>query len=125
MESRRLSLFVVQLMICSSFLILLIATALTAVLLFYFKSGQRKSNEKRWKKETSTHDFIVSRVRAFWSCSCFPLTDLIRIRQKIKFCMCTWGRAIWEALKNKAAINMNACVLAKKTNKKYQIKCGL
>lgn len=125
MESRRLLLFVVQLMICSSFLILLIATALNAVLLFYFKRWQRKSSEKWWKKVTGTHDFIVSRVRAFWSCSCFPLTDLIRIRQEIKFCMCTWDRAVWEVLKNKVVINMNAHVPAKKTNKKYQIKCGL
>lgn len=74
---------------------------------------------------TGTHNFIVSRVRAFWNCSCFPLTDLIRIRQKIKFSMCTWGRAIWEVLKNKMVINMNAHVLAKKKNKEYQMKCGL
>lgn len=71
-----------------------------------------------------THKFIVGRVRAFWSCSCFPLTDLIRIWQKIKFSVCTWGRAIREALENKKVINMNAHVLAKKTNKKYQVKPG-
>lgn len=49
----------------------------------------------------------------------------MRIWQKIKFSVCTWGRAIWEALENKKVINMNVPVPAKKTNKKYQVKSGL
>lgn len=73
-----------------------------------------------------THKFIVSRVRTFWSCSCFPSTDLARVWQKIKFSMCTWGRAIWEVLENKKVTNMNVHVLAKKTNKKVpHMKSGL
>jgi len=78
---------------------------------------ENQSSMKWWKKVNGTHNFIVSRVRGFWSCSCFPSTDLIRIRQKIKFSVCTWGRAIWEALKNKTVINMNVHVLATKPNK--------
>lgn len=65
-----------------------------------------------------THKFIVGRVRAFGSCPCFPSTDLTRVWQKIKFSVCTWGRAIWEVLENKKVTKMNVHVLAKKTNKK-------
>lgn len=83
------------------------------------------SMKQGWKKVNSTHKFIVSRVRAFWSCSCFPSTDLVTVWQKIKFSLCTWGRAIWEVLENKKVINMNVHALAKKTNKKYQMKSGL
>lgn len=79
--------------------------------------NKNQAHKKGWKKVNSTHNFIVCRVSAFWNRSCFPSTDLIRVRQKIKFSMCTWGRTIWEALKNKMFINMNTSAIAKKTNK--------